>query len=210
MILDGTIVGYDPGGNDSHGLVFAQFREGELENISLGTYGTADLVIKAISGCSDIIAIGIDTLTCWSTGRSGWRPADRWLKKKYPKITNSITSAKSLYGSMGLNGMSVLIASRSQFPTLYISETHPKVLYFELIGKKYDYKNDQAQMDDFLTKTLGSKIQTKNDHEWDAAISAFAVRCGLEGLWSKDLHRLEVDLNERLITPCGATHYWWP
>lgn len=210
MILEGTIVGYDPGGNDAHGLALAKFHKGELESIELGTYRTADSVLAAISNHPDTIAIGIDTLTCWSTGASGWRPADRWLKKQYPEITHSIASANSLFGSMGLNGMSVLIEARSQFPDINVSETHPKVLYFELCGRKYDYRNNQRQMDIFLGGSLGTEIHTENDHEWDAAISVHAVCCGLTGHWRKDLHSLDVEPNERLVTPCGVTQYWWP
>ncbi len=210
MSLNGTIVGYDPGGNAAHGLAFVRYRNSEIVNIEISTHDNAYSVLAAISKLNDVIAMGVDTLTCWSTGPSGWRPADRWLKLKYPEITNSIASANSLFGSMGLNGMSVLLKSREQFPVLSVSETHPKVLYFELSNAKYDYKNSQGEMDEFLSGLVGSNIRTANDHEWDAMISVYAVYCGATRKWVRDLHNLESTIYEDLVTPCGATNYWWP
>ena len=57
--------------------------------------------------------IGVNTLTAWSTGRAGWRPADRWLRYRYPEVRNSVASPNSLFGSMALNGMSVLMSLRT-------------------------------------------------------------------------------------------------
>ena len=136
MNISGTVVGYDLGGNSSHGVAIFSFDQGNLKRTSIHTYRTANEVIEVISMIDDVILIGIDTLTCWSTGKSGWRPADRWLKKRYTEISNSIASANSLFGSMGLNGMSVLISLRELMPDLYISETHPKVLYYALSKQK--------------------------------------------------------------------------
>lgn len=81
MKLTGTILGYDPGGNSSHGVAFVNYEQGSLISARVITLKTANDVIEAASSVNDLIAIGIDTLTYWSTGPSGWRPADRWLKK---------------------------------------------------------------------------------------------------------------------------------
>ena len=210
MTLTGTLVGYDPGGNGAHGLAIATYQDGEVIELELSTCRTAEKAIAAICVHENVLGIGIDTLTCWSTGPSGWRPADRWLKNNYPSITNSIASANSLFGSMGLNGMAVLLKLRQTFPGIHVSETHPKVLYFELAQSKYDYGTNSAEMDALLGELLGMRINTGNDHEWDAAVSVYALSCGLKGRWAHDLHRLATQQDESIVEPAGTTSYWWP
>lgn len=210
MNLTGTILGYDPGGNSSHGVAFFSYENGHLINSKIATLKTANDVMEEAGRVKDLIAVGIDTLTCWSSGPSGWRPADRWLKHRYTHITNSIASANSLFGAMGLNGMSVLIALRGAKPDLVVTETHPKVLYNALVSEKYDYSSNQKAMDRVLSQLFSTVITTDNDHEWDAALSVYAVLQGLKGKWKTDLHDLPCSENERLIRPCGETHYWWP
>jgi len=210
MSIQGTILGYDPGGNSSQGVSKASVDSNGIHQIKTITLETAEDVIDFASGIPDLISIGVDTLSCWSTGSSGWRPADRWLRKKYTDVSNSIASPNSLYGSMGLNGMSVLMALKSQYPEVSITETHPKVLYRALMGNKYDYAHSHNKMDAFLSKIIGRKVSTENDHEWDAAISVYAAFQGLTGKWSMNLHSLPLSSSERLIKPCGDTAYWWP
>jgi hypothetical protein len=111
---------------------------------------------------------------------------------------------------MGLNGMSFLVQLREENCSVSISETHPKVLWYELAGKKYDYESSHQEMDRFIGHELGLRLFTKNDHEWDAAISVLALWNGLSGCWLKDLHSLECSDRERIVAPCGQTNYWWP
>jgi hypothetical protein len=115
-----------------------------------------------------------------------------------------------LAGSMGLNGMSVLLAIRSRFPKVVIVETHPKVLYWALEKKKYDYASTKAEMERMLCEAHAVTVATANEHEWDAAISALAAASGILGRWINDLHALPARPGERLMTPCGPTNYYWP
>lgn len=208
--IAGSLAGYDPGGNGSHGLAICRFENSVPTEISISTEQTAESVLRKLTEREDLVGIGVDTLTYWSSGPSGWRPADRWLRQRYPSITNSIASANSLYGSMGLNGMSVLLALRQRSNAINISETHPKVLWFELIGKKYDYESSSGEMNEYVGRELGLSLETKNDHEWDAVISVLALWRGLAGRWKLDLHGSDILNNERLVMPCGKTNYWWP
>jgi hypothetical protein len=68
-------------------------------------------VIEYIEALGSIDALGVDTMTCWSTGRGGWRPADRWLRERYTDVRNSVMTPNGLAGSMGLNGKCALIES---------------------------------------------------------------------------------------------------
>ncbi len=212
MLETGTVVGYDPGGNGKHGVSAIRISGGAISDVKVQTLDTAEAVLAWIEPTNDLVAIGIDTLSCWSTGYSGWRGADRWLRKKYPNVQRSVVSPNGLYGSMGLNGMAVLLSLRRQCPELPATETHPKVLYWALTGCKYDYLKTSEKMNAELCRFLGRKVATANDHEWDACISAVAAFNGSTGRWTHDLLEEEVlsTAQERLVEPAGSVHYWWP
>lgn len=210
MRITGTIIGYDPGGNKHHGLTRLVIENGSIREGTTQSLDNVGQVIKIAQEESSLIAVGVDTLTCWSTGASGWRPADLWLKQKYREIQNSIISPNGLYGSMALNGMALLVSLRNQRPELFITETHPKVLFWFLEREKYDYENKKNLMDKTLMNNLGVRISPANNHEWDSAISAFVALQSVKGIWKHDLHEMPMASEERLVSPCGATHYFWP
>ena len=148
--ITGTIFGYDPGGNKKHGVAKLEVVENRIREVEKSTLDTAEKVIEYIGNTDSLIGLGVDTLTCWSTGGGGWRPADRWLRQTCPEVINSIMSPNRLCGSMSLNGMTVLIILREKKPDLFITETHPKVLLRHITGEKYDYENRK----DFMNKKL--------------------------------------------------------
>jgi hypothetical protein len=210
-VASGFIVGYDPGGNDAHGVAELRVQDDVPISLETWTEACAEDVMRRVNHAQPLIALGVDTLTCWSSGTSGWRPADRWLRSRYPGVQNSVVTPNGLYGSMALNGMAVLIDARRRQPDLVITETHPKVLYwFQSKGTKYAYKNGHARMIALLAAALGIDVTPKSEHEWDAAISAFAAHEGVDGHWTNDLHSLPTSGDERRIWPCGKTHYFWP
>ena len=204
------IVGYDPGGDGAHGVALLSLVQGRPESVRARTCATVQEVIEYIEGLGTVVALGVDTLTCWSTGRGGWRPADRWLRERYTNVRNSVMTPNGLAGSMGLNGMSVLITARDRNREVLIVETHPKVLYWALAHKKYDYGSTREDMERMLGDAHAVPLTTANEHEWDAALSALAAARGFFGQWTTDLHALPTGQGERLINPCGRTHYYWP
>ena len=174
------------------------------------TLQTAEDVVQSILGGEEPLGLGIDTLTCWSNGRSGWRPADRWLRRHYADVQKAVIAPNSLYGAMCLNGMAVLLTVRQAFPAIFVTETHPKVLYYALLEEPYDYSGPNTSvMNDRLNSWLGVDVEPRNEHEWDAAISILPVVRGLNGSW-QDLHTLPTKSSERLVHPCGETTYMWP
>ena len=136
-------MGYDPGGNGKHGVAAIRIQGDAVAEIELNTVDAASDVLKwffcqnRIARLGPALGIGVDTLTYWSGGGSGWRHADIHLRSTYPDVAASVASANSLYGSMGINGMFVLRRLRKEIKTLYVTETHPKVLYRTLFGKPY-------------------------------------------------------------------------
>lgn len=206
----GTVFGYDPGGDGKHGVAVLRVHAGTPVSIETDTLETAEAVIGYFKHHCDVLAIGIDTLTCWSTGPAGWRPADRWLRERYPKVVKSVVSPNGLFGSMGLNGPSVLISLRAVIPSLLATETHPKILHWHLTGDRYDFARQRTRMQALLVAQLNVPVETASEHAWDAALSALVAYKGLTSQWTTDLHRLPVLINERVVWPCGPTHYFWP
>jgi hypothetical protein len=205
-----TIAGYDPGGNKKHGVAELSIVNEKCVDIRAGTLSTAEEVIQWAEGLSDLAGIGVDTLTCWSTGSSGWRAADRWLKKRYKEVEKSVISPNGLYGSMGINGMVVLLSLRQARPDIVVSETHPKVLYWALTHCRYDYESSSKRMEKTLSQWLGVEMHTSSEHEWDAVASAYSLYCGITGKWQHDLLQKPDKSNSRLVKPCGDVHFWWP
>jgi hypothetical protein len=206
----GALVGYDPGGDSAHGLAILVLEAGKPVSLETATFATTDHVVSRISSLSTLLALGVDTLTCWSTGRCAWRPADRWLRSRYPAVVKSVVSPNGLYGSMGLNGMAVLIAAKVRHPSAQLVETHPKILYHHLAAQIYDWSGRSLEMTAQLSEWLSCEVKASNEHEWDATLSAYAALEGLTERWKLDLHTLPVGPGERIIEPAGRTHYFWP
>jgi hypothetical protein len=207
--VSGVIIGYDPGGLDANGLATLTVVEGKVIGVQTTTVSCAELAIDLVEQAR-VVAIGIDTLTCWSTGPGGWRPADRWLRAKYPAVRNSVMPPNGLAGSMSLSGMALLHAVRAARPKIFVTETHPKVLVYGLTRERHDFAGRRQFMDDLVARLLGTDVLTRNDHEWDAALSAFAALEGVAGRWRLNLHDLPTQPGERIVVPAGATHYCWP
>ena len=208
--MTGTVAGYDPGGDGKHGLARATVRDGSVVSVTTETLGTVEDVVASVLAIKDLSGVGIDTLTCWGTGSSGWRPADRWLRGRYPAVKKSIVAPNSLYGAMSVSGMALLVEVRTAFPDIYVTETHPKVLWYALRGQPYNYAEQTSVMHECLGDWLAVDASPQNEHEWDSAISILAVVHGLHGSWQHDLHARPTKRDERLVRPCGRTAYVWP
>lgn len=228
--FSGLIAGYDPGGDNKHGLAILKIKSGTCKAVKIFRPESAPRskpgvalksvrdVLTALNEEGQIAAIGVDTLARWSTSPGGWRQADILLRKKcrtdakIKGLALSVTAPNSLYGSMSLNGMMVLLELRKKWPSIQITETHPKILYYGLAEKKYNYSGTQQEMDALLSKWLGHPtgfVETKNDHEWDAVVSAYAAWMGLTGQWKHDLFQNPESAD--LVSPAGPdVHYWWP
>lgn len=256
---NGCWLGYDPGGNGKHGVAAIRVEDGVVTEIELKTADAAHDVVTWFSCRSRaarlgrVLGIGVDTLTYWSGGRSGWRHADSFLRCHYSDVADSVASANSLYGSMGINGMFVLLRLREKSGNLYVTETHPKVLHWALVKKPYaaypgrrpterdkiqEWGNacrgwqemnprlavllrlDGNRRDDFKPRKTAyenTRMPTvsgvpRNDHEWDALISAWAAYQGHESKQGRVGWKNLVDCETQsaLVFPAGPVEYRWP
>lgn len=206
----GILVGYDPGGKGAHGVAEVFVEGGRARDLATKTFETTEQVIGLLEHTGSLVAFGVDTLTCWATGPGGWRPADRWLRRRYKAVQNSVVAPNSIRGSMALNGMAVLVWLKMARPSIFVTEVHPKVLFWHLTRAECDYTAKRDLMDATLARVLGVKVAPANEHEWDAALSAFVALEAVTARWTNDLHSLPTLGDERLVSPCGKTHYFWP
>ena len=229
--LTGWFFGYDPGGNDKHGVAALPVRSGVAESplVSmrqtvgdvLSWFGDEGAAARAERLVAPVLGIGIDTLTYWSSNRSGTREADRFLMDEFP---GKVIVQNSLASSMTVNGMFVLRQLRGcgsgqvLAREVFVTETHPKILCRQL-GWDYEYDEKKGEMNVFLAAEMGLTghdcgALTANPHEWDAVISAWAAFQGMSGAWSSDLvdldRRAELKGNVQLDFPSGEVHYCWP
>lgn len=188
---------------------------------------TADTLKDAVawfeerSRAQRIVAAGADTLTEWNSERAGWRPADLWLRQRYPAVRNGIIAPAALRGAMTLNGAGFLMLFRERFEddSTVVTEAHPKVCFYALPGADLEQRRTwdahQAEMADWLIGQIGVGVVEdilagKADHRFDAGMCALAALRGLNGEWTLDLHDLPgADYSGR-VRFCGKTHYWWP
>ena len=80
------------------------------------------------------MGLGVDTtylLGHWSQWlASGGLLASRAVSRR-EEVHRSAKLA--LFGAMSVNGMAVLLTVRQAFPDIFVTETHPKVLYYALV-----------------------------------------------------------------------------
>lgn len=217
MPASSLFFGYDPGGNKSHGVAALVIRGDAPDEVVTKTVSTVEEACEWFSATAlrralPVVAFGVDTLTTWSTGHAGFRPADRYLRAKYPAVQNSVIAPNSLYGAMAVNGMAAILRMRAQWPDLQIVEAHPKVLFHALSRRVYDFKGSKAELHELLARRfkLTPATLAQNDHEYDAIISAVSAWKGACGEWTRDLHREPTVEGESLVHPAGPTAFWWP
>jgi predicted nuclease with RNAse H fold len=188
-------VGIDPGGKDAFGVAILN----DDGTFSTHCLSCADDAIKRLG--ERPAGIGIDAPMWWSSGRSGDRQADQWIRKQYPQIhPGTVQTANSLRGAALVQ--SVLFAERARqlFPAVPITEAHPKAVLRAL----------NLRWSEFCSIFSIRGIE-ENDHRRDALVSAVTAREGFEGRWPIDLsinrHEYEQDPSAYWLAPM---HYFWP
>lgn len=198
-----VFLGFDPGGGSTFGV--AMLSQSAVTAFTVSS--VTEAIEWAVAQCRDrrVTAAGIDTLLHWSTAPGGWRPADRYLRASYPNARSSVLSPNGLYGSMAIGGMALAMRLRGCWPNIVLNETHPKVLFSALTGDRYRKAAIASAVESFLAYTKLTVVGTLNEHEFDAAMSAWAARAGLFGDWD-DL----VEAGADLLFPVGPVKYLWP
>lgn len=200
MSGDGAIwVGVDPGGKGNFGIAILADTGQSL----ISCVGCADEAVAFVRKHVDITpgGVGIDAPLWWSSGKSGDRYADQWLRKRYGLPGGQVQTVNSLRGAALTQSAMFIQRMREIYPAVPVTESHPKALLKALTQDDWVAFSDR----------FGLKIADAKDHERDALIAAISAREGFQGRWSNDLSikRLpsEQDPQGYWLAP---VHYFWP
>ena len=200
MIEDGAIwVGADPGGKGDFGIAVLT-DDGQLH------ISCVDCVDEAIAFVRENVdgmprGVGIDAPLWWSSGRSGGRHADQWLRKRYGLSGGQVQAANSLRGAALTQAAMFIQRMRETYPDVPVTESHPKALLKVLTQGNWSA----------FSNRFGLKVANVKEHERDALIAAISAREGFQGRWSNDLSikRLPSEQDPRSYW-LAPVHYFWP
>jgi predicted nuclease with RNAse H fold len=194
-------MGVDPGDEGNFGLAILK----SDDTCYTCTVDYVDAAVDAIRGHVHSLpaGIGVDAPLWWSSGRSGLRKADQWIRDKYGLHPRHVQAVNSLWGSVLAQGMMFVARMREVFPDVKVTETHPKAVLAAL--------GEDPWRAHFNAIPTSLTLDGKPDHERDAVISAIAAREGFEGRWTKDLvddrYPSEQNPSAHWLAPI---HYFWP
>ena len=187
-------IGVDPGGRSSFGLAMLR-GDATVRTTSISC------ALEALEWIEDVPdGAGIDAPMWWSSGLSGDRQADRWIRRTYGIRAGTVQATNSLQGACLVQGVLFAEGLRRRYPHIHITEAHPKAV-LRALGISHDQFFSQYGVDP----------DTTDEHERDAVIAAVAAREGFSERWPRDLalERLESEQD-----PSGywlaPMHYFWP
>ena len=204
--------GADPGGANGFGVALLR-ADGSFET---GVVSCADAAMEWLPDrVETILAAAIDAPLWWSSGRSGERMADKFVRECLHKasakdVGGTVQSANSLRGAVLIQGVLLATALRRQWRELPITEAHPKALLKAIWP--------QAAKGDSLWEKIaryygltGTPLGSDREHERDAVLAALAAREGYQRKWARDLARERSQSEQDPASlPWGPVSYWWP
>lgn len=174
---DKVWVGADPGGAGNFGLAILA-GDGTARTWCTNCADDAVTLVRERVSVPPA-GVGVDAPLWWSSGCSGWRHADQWIRTTYGLSSGQVQAANSLRSAALVQGMMFVQRMRELCPAVPVTETHPKAVLKAIIV------NDWSAFD--RMSGLVDDISSRTDHERDAIISAVAAREGFEGRWTRDL-----------------------
>lgn len=194
-------IGADPGGAGNFGVSIFK-ADGSAHTCSVDHADAAiDVIRRHVTAAP--AGAGVDAPLWWSSGRSGLRTADIWIRNEYRLPARNVQAMNSLWGAVLVQGIMFVQRLREYFPNVPVTETHPKAVLKSLAPEEW------ASFFNALPLTVA--VDDEIDHERDAVISAIAAREGFEGRWPRDLSRVrgpsEQDPRQHWLAP---VHYYWP
>ena len=198
----GVWIGADPGGRNKFGVA-ALSPNGHVESTRFSSAREAVAWVAELN--VDLLGVGVDAPLWWSSGESGARHADRWLRGRYPKARNSVMLINSIFGGVLIQGFLFAAELRQRFPNVSVTEAHPKLVLhakewlFAVLASEFGLRVDSEIFDE------------ANDDRRDAVIAALAAREGFSSNWTHDLADLrplcgEQAAPDRALIPVS---YWW-
>jgi hypothetical protein len=208
-------IGLDPGGEGTFGWALAVRKENRPLNLldagcSSNARTAVDDVLSALPSDGTVRGAGIDAPLYWTP--TGVRRADAIVREVLsargaPSAGGTVQQLNSLSGACLVQGPAAAILLRQRFPSLLITETHPKALLWHIgiASRERPVKTVRLSQASQLIQAPGT---FDNEHVRDAALScavALALHDQVSG-W-QDLSLAETEVLP--IVP-GGVCYWMP
>ena len=199
MIGGASWVGADPGGAGNFGIAILS-ESGPTQALSVDCADDAIAFIRAHLDQAPA-GVGVDAPLWWSSGRSGDRRADQWLRRRYSLSGGEVQAANSLRGAALTQGAMFVQRVREIYPAVPVTECHPKALLKAIAGNSWNVFAGRFLVD----------ASPSSEHARDAIVAAVAARESFEGRWTNDLAAIrlpgEQDPENYWLAP---VHYYWP
>jgi predicted nuclease with RNAse H fold len=192
-------IGADPGGKKAFGLAILDHGGRFSTNcLSCADEAIKYLVEKLVEKPD---GIGIDAPMWWSSGVSGDRRADQWIRKSYNIRSGTVQAANSLRGAALIQGALFAKRARQLFPAVPITEAHPKAVRRALRLNNWP---------EFCSR-FSVEGSADDENRQDAVVSALAAREGFEERWRIDLATVRDECEQNPATYWLAPmRYFWP
>lgn len=198
----GVWIGADPGGRNKFGVA-ALSPDGHVESTRFSCAREAVVWVAELN--VDLLGVGVDSPLWWSSGPSGARSADQWLRARYPGARNSVMLTNSIFGGVLIQGFLFAAELRERFPGVPVTEAHPKLL---LHARGMDFGGLAQEFSLEMDAEIGHE---ENDDRRDAVLAALAAREGFLGHWKNDLGSQAPLFGEQAASERGLNpvYYWW-
>ena len=197
-------IGADPGGKGKFGIA-ALLEDGQVMTACADCAdGAVNFLIKNID--QKPAGIGVDAPLWWSSGKSGDRQADKWLRRRYGLSGGQVQTNNSLRGAALVQAAMFVKRVREYYPTVPVTEVHPKALLKAIAAGDWRiFANRFGLNSDVFPESKCA------EHKRDALISAVAAREGFQKRWLHDLSlnrdKCEQNPHSYWLAP---VHYFWP
>lgn len=207
-------VGFDPGGKDRFGWAICSPEGERLRILHAGNAEHAQKALLAVKSRLPsqvtIIGAGIDAPLFWVA--NGRRNSDLLVRKAIKKLGaknpgGTVQQLNSLRGACLVQGPLIAKLLMDEFPSIAITETHPKALLFLLgLANKHNLPNDIGIEN--LSEYVHVDAGQYSEHERDSVLGAVASWASLKQQceW-RDLAQEE----QGLLVPFDyKPAYWMP
>ncbi len=192
-------IGADPGGAGNFGIA-ALMEDSQIITASVDCADDAvNFLIKNID--QKPAGIGVDAPLWWSSGKSGDRQADKWLRRRYGLSGGQVQTNNSLRGAALIQAAMFIQRMREKYPSVPVTEAHPKALLKSLTQDDWESFANRFRL----------KPDIPSEYERDALIAAVAAMEGFQKRWLNDLSinrdKSEQNPHSYWLAP---VHYFWP
>jgi predicted nuclease with RNAse H fold len=199
-------LGFDPGGETKRNFGWCLVEGNKkLTIVSHGRVSNAQKALEATKNfIEEVSAVGIDAPLFWRC--DGCRIVDQIIHQYLPRKNRStVIQVNSLAGACLVQGMMTAMLIQEKYPSLRITESHPKAIRYLL---------RDSQLRKYFNSAAYKKLkELKDSHILDAAISALSawVMINEPKKGWVNLYKKEKGKENGLISPLKSPpEYWMP